>query len=176
MKAIKGTFFVGFLLLILVFQSADLFSQRNIEVLVLTNSKSNKSVKIRSARRIIIWLDDNVRIKGRLNDVLNDSIVIDNQLIGINQIKKIRINALGSKIIGGAFLASGTLIFGAGTGVLLSANSASGCAGPAVATALGVFTMTIGTGVALISVPILFIGKKFDCTQKWQLSTAMVVN
>lgn len=174
MKANNGTLFIRFLIFILVLSQGQLSGQQPVEVLVLTNAKSNKSVKIKSAKRIIIWLDDNVRLKGRLNDVLNDSVVIDNQIISLSQIKKIRINAIGSKIIGGTFLAGGTLIFGTGTGILLSANSASGCAGPAVATALGVFTMAVGTGVALISVPILFIGKKFDCTQKWQLSTAQV--
>lgn len=167
-----------FLVFIFLFYNFVLYGQENsqsVEALVLTNTKTNKTANIKSAKKVKVWCNDDLVIKGRLQDVFNDSIMVDNQMIGLNQINKIRISVLGAKIVGGTFLTGGAILISAGTGIALGANSATGCAGPALATAIGVFTIGVGAGVALISIPILFIGKKFDCEKNWKLSTALIV-
>ena len=179
MKTACGTLVVRFLLFFTICTSITINAQENaneIEVLVLTNAKSNKEVKIKSAKRVRVWLSDEVSIKGRLQDIQMDAIVIDNQLIALSQIKKIRIGSTGTKIIGGTIMGGGLIFCGIGVGIIAGANSASGCLGPAVTVIAGVLISGTGGFITLLGLPVFLIGKRFDLEKKWKISTALMAD
>ena len=177
MKTISGTLSLRFLFFLFLFSPALVLAQEAVEsteVLVLTNAEKNKTFLIKSAKHVKVWFNQNEKLKGCIKDISNDSILIDNQLIGINQITKIRINKTGAKIVGGTITFGGLLVTACGIATLASAQSASGCLGPAMATLVGIIITATGGAVVLIGLPILLIGKKFDMSKGWQISTAMV--
>lgn len=150
-------------------------SQQNLKYqLELTHQKRKKVKHIAKGRKIKL-IYDSLLIKGKIDSISAEHIFIGEKGYSIERMNAIRINLRGFRY-GGA----GTLLGGIGLGVFGIVITSAGVAmassglmmafiGAAIA-GFGVTVAIIG-GVAIIaSIPMFFIGKKFDFQKKWRLS------
>ncbi|NJO89171.1 MAG: hypothetical protein HC831_09590 [Chloroflexia bacterium] len=162
------------LLLIGMFLSTGFLSyaqDNSISTLVLTRVKNNKVVYLKANRRIKIWTDKG-KFKGRIENLTNTTITIDNQRVNIEDIYRIRVKSVGAQILGGTVFAGGSLITAAGISTIANASS-QGCSS-GIARAVGTVVAAGGGILVVAGTSIFFIGKRYDCRKHWKLSTAVL--
>jgi hypothetical protein len=146
--------------------------------LELSHAKRKKIKHITEGRKITLIIDS-IKIKGKIDSISSGQIFINEKGYSVEKIDAIRINLRGFRY-GGA----GTLLGGVGLSVLGIIITSSGLAlassdlmmvfiGAALA-GFGITLMGIGGVAIIVSIPMFFIGKKFDFHKKWHLTIVPV--
>ena len=143
------------------------------EALVLTKNNSDKVVFLKTRKKIKVWTETG-KVRGRLLDLRNDSLIIKNQVIALSDVVKIRANSIGAQIFGSVFMGTGGLFSITGLSILNSTSS-GGCSTQANKIIGGILT-TGGLIVTAAGASLFFIGKRYDCRKKWKLSSALVAD
>ena len=129
-------------LLFLIFFS--LFSSAQNNVLVLQNKKSNRLIEIKENKRIKLETIEGLQLYGRFTVVDSSSIMIDEQLILLEDVVKMRRKSLFGTIANPIFIVYGSFVIIAGI-----ATIGTGGFGPLIGGTL------IITGTPVFLVPLL---------------------
>jgi len=144
----------------------------NIKVLVLTKKKNGKTKHIKAGKRVVLWTKSETKVKGILENLTDNTIIVNGNEYPLSSIEAIRISHIGAKITGG--IIGGTGLGGTvGAAFMYFAGLSEGGCGGAFAMIFGIVLGTISAIVLSIGLIIFFIGKKYK-SKKWKFSTAQV--
>jgi len=144
----------------------------DIKVLVLTNKKNGKTKQIKAGKKIVFWTKDGKKVKGRIENVSDSTIVVKNKEYNVSDIKVVRVTYLATKITGGFIGAVGLYGSVGGLTIFIQNLGQSGC-DAGISRIIGVFLAIIGFGILSVGVLIFSIGKRHT-QKKWTFSTAQI--
>ncbi len=170
---------IAIFLFLVFFIHQPVFSQDTLKLtrtrLLLTHKEKDKTKTIKTGKTITYWLKDSKKShKGKITAIKESSMIVDGQEIAFEDLSKIRITFTGTKIAGGILSGGGIVISGIGAVLFATLVSEGGLAGPLIAVAVGGSVVGIGLVAILVGAPMIFIGKKFDLEEKWDISATNV--
>ncbi|MBN1252539.1 MAG: hypothetical protein JXR51_03745 [Bacteroidales bacterium] len=173
MKKLSLILFFAILILEIGFEIKAADFNKDIEVLVLT--KKNGKVKyIKSGKKIIIWTNAGEKIKGKIEDISNNSVVVKNKKYELADIKAIRVNYQAAKISGAVIGVGGLLSTYIGMAIYIDLISKGTIAGQLFAVLIGLPIAALGVLLITAGVLVFTIGKKHKLSKNWKFTTAQI--
>lgn len=148
----------------------------NQNVLLIQHKWKNRVKYMKEGKRVVYWItDDEAKYKGRLDTIKDSSLVIKGQEFKLTDFDKFGGRSTGLKVVklvGGATLASGTLVSGFGIAFIVEGYNMTDpedCCGSVILITMGYVMIIVGVPtMAVGSIPLFFTGRRFDL-DKWEL-------
>lgn len=134
----------------------------------LTITKADKSKIVKMNRKVKIYFKDSSKaeLKGRLQAVNEDHIIVGNQIVKLEEIDKMRVPNLGVRIVGGILAVPGSFFLG--VGIALIGYGLSNQIEDGLAALAGVLVIVVSILPTMAGYSLMMSGKMYRTHKGWE--------